>query len=207
MKDVSVNDGRTVLFVSHNMSAVKSLCNKGLVMKNGQVSLQGSIDESISEYYRVLSSSINKEESLRIYNSAYLELNDVFIKDYFEQPDAIRFDQPLIIVMRGKVKKHTKNVSFAVCITNFDNVAVSTIRSIDKDAVVDLDGEFEVEVVINHNIRAGNYVVSVGVDSQSENIYFNPALFQLSVLEVGNREYKYKNYGVVDFEADWKIAV
>jgi lipopolysaccharide transport system ATP-binding protein len=35
MKDVSVNDGRTVLFVSHNMAAVKSLCTKGLVLKNG----------------------------------------------------------------------------------------------------------------------------------------------------------------------------
>ena len=41
MKDVSVNDGRTVLFVSHNMAAVKQLCNKGVVMRHGSVAFQG----------------------------------------------------------------------------------------------------------------------------------------------------------------------
>src|SRR5664280_1717903 len=37
MQDVSRNDGRTVIFVSHNMLAVKSLCNKGILLKNGLV--------------------------------------------------------------------------------------------------------------------------------------------------------------------------
>lgn len=41
MKDVSVNDGRTVLFVSHNMAAVKQLCTTGIVMKNGGVIFDG----------------------------------------------------------------------------------------------------------------------------------------------------------------------
>lgn len=207
MKDVSVNDGRTVLFVSHNMSAVKNLCNKGLVMKDGRVVLQGSIDESISDYYKIISSSINKNESLKAYTSAYLELTDVYLIDYFEQPDAIQFDQPINMVLRGRTKKHLRNVSFAVCITNFDNVPVATVRSIDEQMVFDLNGDFEVELKINHNIRAGTYVVSVGIDSQSENIYFNPALFQLDILEVGSKEYKYKNYGIVDFATNWKIKV
>src|SRR6202162_2053000 len=39
MKDVSTNDGRTVLFVSHNMTAVKSLCTRGLVMDKGKVKM------------------------------------------------------------------------------------------------------------------------------------------------------------------------
>ncbi|MDW8288663.1 MAG: ABC transporter ATP-binding protein, partial [Flammeovirgaceae bacterium] len=37
MQDVSKNEGRTVLFVSHNMDAVQSLCSKGIYLKNGQV--------------------------------------------------------------------------------------------------------------------------------------------------------------------------
>lgn len=37
MKDVSVNDGRTVLFVSHNMAAVKNLCNCCIVLVNGEI--------------------------------------------------------------------------------------------------------------------------------------------------------------------------
>ena len=39
MQDVSANDGRTVLFVSHNMAALQNLCNKAMVLSQGKVSL------------------------------------------------------------------------------------------------------------------------------------------------------------------------
>lgn len=50
MQDISREGGRTVLFVSHNMAAVKSLCTRGVVMENGKVTYQGSIDNAIEEY-------------------------------------------------------------------------------------------------------------------------------------------------------------
>ena len=50
MKDVSVNDGRTVLFVSHNMAAIKSLCNKGVVLKQGEMAFSGSQLEAVNYY-------------------------------------------------------------------------------------------------------------------------------------------------------------
>ncbi len=50
MKDVSVNDGRTVLFVSHNMAAVKQLCNKGVVMRQGNLVFSGSELEAVNYY-------------------------------------------------------------------------------------------------------------------------------------------------------------
>ncbi|MFP5042373.1 ABC transporter ATP-binding protein [Parasediminibacterium sp. JCM 36343] len=51
MKDVSVNDGRTVLFVSHNMSAVSSLCTSGLYLKNGKLfKHSNNLDNIIAEY-------------------------------------------------------------------------------------------------------------------------------------------------------------
>ena len=50
MKDVSVNDGRTVLFVSHNMAAVKSLCTTGLVMQHGTMAFEGSALEAVNYY-------------------------------------------------------------------------------------------------------------------------------------------------------------
>lgn len=50
MKEVSVNEGRTVLFVSHNMAAVKSLCTKGLVLQNGTMKFQGSQLEAVQSY-------------------------------------------------------------------------------------------------------------------------------------------------------------
>ncbi|MGE0772990.1 MAG: polysaccharide ABC transporter ATP-binding protein [Cyclobacteriaceae bacterium] len=57
MHDVATQ-GRTVLFVSHNMSAVQSLCGSGIVLRQGSVAFAGNINESIGSY---LGSSIGKE--------------------------------------------------------------------------------------------------------------------------------------------------
>ncbi len=50
MQDVSKSGGRTVLFVSHNMAAVKSLCAKGIVLDNGQIAFNGAIDPCLNFY-------------------------------------------------------------------------------------------------------------------------------------------------------------
>ncbi|GGB08633.1 ABC transporter ATP-binding protein [Puia dinghuensis] len=50
MKDVSDKDGRTVLFVSHNMIAVKSLCSKAMYMRNGSVIEMGETTQVINNY-------------------------------------------------------------------------------------------------------------------------------------------------------------
>ncbi len=57
MKDVSVNEGRTVLFVSHNMAAVKSLCTKGIVLKNGRLDFSGTQLEAVKHYQSAQSAS------------------------------------------------------------------------------------------------------------------------------------------------------
>ncbi len=50
MQDISRSGGRTVLFVSHNMAAVKQLCTRGILIENGTAIFDGSIDETISRY-------------------------------------------------------------------------------------------------------------------------------------------------------------
>lgn len=50
MQDVSHGEGRTVLFVSHNMTAVKNLCNTGVLLENGMMKVQGKIDNVIKDY-------------------------------------------------------------------------------------------------------------------------------------------------------------
>lgn len=50
MKEVSKGDGRTVLFVSHNMASVKNLCTSGIVLENGQLTFSGTADESVDYY-------------------------------------------------------------------------------------------------------------------------------------------------------------
>ncbi|MEO0404849.1 MAG: ABC transporter ATP-binding protein [Bacteroidota bacterium] len=50
MKDVSQGEGRTVLFVSHNMGSIRSLCDRGLVMENGTLAFDGPVEEAVQAY-------------------------------------------------------------------------------------------------------------------------------------------------------------
>jgi lipopolysaccharide transport system ATP-binding protein len=62
MQDVS-REGRTILFVSHNMSIVESLCNRSILLNSGTVSLNGTAQEGIQQYleqaYSVSTSSLS----------------------------------------------------------------------------------------------------------------------------------------------------
>jgi lipopolysaccharide transport system ATP-binding protein len=59
MQDVSNGGGRTVLFVSHSMAAVQSLCTHGILMQRGRVAHTGPIDEVVEKY-------IQSGESVRL---------------------------------------------------------------------------------------------------------------------------------------------
>jgi lipopolysaccharide transport system ATP-binding protein len=50
MQDVSASEGRTVLFVSHNMLAIQTLCNKGFVLNKGQLVYRGNNNDAINFY-------------------------------------------------------------------------------------------------------------------------------------------------------------
>jgi lipopolysaccharide transport system ATP-binding protein len=56
MQDISREGGRTVLFVSHNMEAVKQLCTRGILLQNGNVILNGDIDKVVNFYLKSNSS-------------------------------------------------------------------------------------------------------------------------------------------------------
>ena len=52
MQDVSRGEGRTVLFVSHNMTSIKSLCKTGVILQNGTLLEQGEVDPIVTRYLR-----------------------------------------------------------------------------------------------------------------------------------------------------------
>ncbi len=56
MEDVSKKEGRTVLFVSHNMAMMKNLCSAGLLLKSGVVEFSGGIVETVDNYLREVQS-------------------------------------------------------------------------------------------------------------------------------------------------------
>ena len=52
MQDISQGEGRTVLFVSHNMASVKKLCTRAVILKNGRIVKKGNPTQMIDEYLR-----------------------------------------------------------------------------------------------------------------------------------------------------------
>ena len=63
MQDVSKGEGRTVLFVSHNMASVQRLCKSGIVLNNGQISFIGTAAQSIDYYLNIDSKKTSVYES------------------------------------------------------------------------------------------------------------------------------------------------
>lgn len=68
MQDISKGEGRTVLFVSHNMAAVKSLCKTGIVLENGILTFKGTSEECVGYY---LNDSGTHTSNLKHYNENY----------------------------------------------------------------------------------------------------------------------------------------
>ncbi len=103
LQDVSNSEGRTVLFVSHNLMALSSLCNKGIYLKNGQVRSQGEIEDTLSQYTREGSDMLTTEwkgntgdEFVKIYNTK------VFCDD---SPDGFFTHKNIVIEIEGEVLK------------------------------------------------------------------------------------------------------
>jgi lipopolysaccharide transport system ATP-binding protein len=90
MQDISNTDGRTVLFVSHNMAAVKNLCTQGVLLEMGEIKCIGNIITVLEEYQRSTGSSSdyyiessNKEhytKSAKIINGQRSFYSDELIK-------------------------------------------------------------------------------------------------------------------------------
>lgn len=89
MKAVSNNEGRTVLFVSHNMAAVKSLCSSGILLKNGIIQLIGNATDIVSAYLKGDSESENRKMFDGGYNNEDFNLKEISFNPKGETFNAI----------------------------------------------------------------------------------------------------------------------
>lgn len=104
MKDVSVNDGRTVLFVSHNINSMLELCDNGLLMQNGRLVYTGTITETVNKYvgnHKAATSSVyinTVEKNMPVYfNSIRIVNNNGDTVSSFLYTDTINIDFELAI--------------------------------------------------------------------------------------------------------------
>ena len=173
MQDVSRGEGRTVLFVSHNMESIKMLCNRGLVLHNGGVNMMGSAEECVNHYInslaieKIVRKTIIEEKHRDNYSflTKDIEFKEVSILN--ENPEAIANDEPL--QFSAKLIHNHGSKEFQLCIF-FQNVSdVRVVFCMTKTlSIPDEKKEFEVKVCIpRHSLPKGRYSVRMETNLQN----------------------------------------
>lgn len=131
MGEVSKGEGRTVLFVSHNMGAVKSLCGKILILKDGQLDFTGNINEGISRY-EVKDEDFIHKKLLNIKNDS-IDLHKIEIKakgkDEYDEYD--EYDE-LSILCKLTLKENIIRHHVTFVIKDFAGQPIFTVSHINS---------------------------------------------------------------------------
>lgn len=117
MNDVSKGEGRTVLFVSHNMLAIKNLCNKVICMKNGTTIFGGHVEDGIAYYNKEVSYEIKSKSDINIVLQEFE--HPLHINSFSVLADSSKYfiddDFTLSLSMRAEGKIEGLSVSISVC--------------------------------------------------------------------------------------------
>ena len=89
MKEVSSGEGRTVLFVSHNMAAVKSLCSRAILLENGINTFDGTSDMTIKKYLGGTNDVLN-------FRKFIIDKNGFSIKSFGVKSENKDYTEPII---------------------------------------------------------------------------------------------------------------
>lgn len=170
MNEVSKEDGRTILFVSHNMGAIKGLCNSGLLLEHGTVAL---IDKNIEHVVgRYLSSNhLTNSSSLSIKEREDRKGNGVLRVVSIELVAAINNAQiesgkPLGFKIGYEAKLNTFSAKVLISINNEHN---ETIVFLDSETIADFpgvlrrNGKIEVYLSDGFGLPKGQYFINVAI--------------------------------------------
>ena len=173
MQDVSRGEGRTVLFVSHNMGAVKNLCKRGIVLNQGQVAFDGKVDEAINFY---TNSNIHRSIQ-KVFINDKDHRGGTFPKDLeFIEAEILNSDiehlstnEPILLSV--KLKKNNISIqrfTIGTHIVSIDGTCVATTIS-PIFACPNQDTFFVTIKISNHNLAQGIY-----------SLYFNIGIKDIS---------------------------
>ncbi len=173
MQDISAEGGRTVLFVSHDMVAIQSLCTRLLVLTNGGVGFLGLVSEGINHYLLIKKNKINQDLSFikdrrghgkiafSSINTSYQDLDGNIFKNTNEIPSGSKLYIDIRLSNYTTKKEDIfisikVNDTFGNPITNFSNEFTNSVLTLESKANQVI--RFEVE---EFNLREGEYMLSL----------------------------------------------
>ena len=161
--------GRTVLFVSHNMTAIKALCKRGILLENGRIAYDGDISAVVDKYLSGLESTFKniplsqrKREKNMSLHARIIDIN--VICDDEINPQFIRSDKPFIIRIKIQAEKDMRTgVYFAI------RDSMQTLIWLDsaymQNRIYDLKkGIWQIDCNINPTyLSSGDYKIDCGL--------------------------------------------
>ena len=161
MQDISKGEGRTVLFVSHNMAAVRQLCTKTMLMVNGQCSIIGDTDSIIKKYLelgidngQVKFQFENKENKDSFSEISYLnKTNNIF-----------DFNESIKIQTKFNILGNNKYV-VALYFRNSVGEIIFFSEAMDKNILISNKKNTLLTVIPKGVLLSGNYFVTIGCKS------------------------------------------
>lgn len=167
MQDVSNGEGRTVLFVSHNMASIRNLCKTGILLENGMIRTTGQIDKVVGEYV-----SSNLQEIGDISEVLQPHRIGAQTKEFeilsLHRVGNYKIDNTEDITFSVRVKRNSTSIKKFQFTTLIDNVADggNRVGLAYSPEVVWPDDKDETEFCIRipqHHLTLGKYILDVWV--------------------------------------------
>jgi len=194
MEEVSKNEGRTVLFVSHNMIAIQQLCNDIIVLNKGNLIFHGDRAKGMIEYEklnsRFITDPLSNENSIEFKLSSGDRIN----------PETLESNAPLKFSINVFSRKNYGKSWVNVIIDNSDGVTVGHIRN-DwyNQALFIREGENRIEIEVSDISLVPNiYTVWVRMAFTEDLIVLDSSPLYV---EVTGKHI----YGKVAYTTSWKI--
>ncbi|MDR0830145.1 MAG: ABC transporter ATP-binding protein [Prevotellaceae bacterium] len=167
MQDVSKGEGRTVLFVSHNMASIKALCKKGVLLKDGSVAYSGEINDTISQY---LKNSYSTEDTpisqLIHYHTNLINIKKILINCSENSKINLPKNNIIELVCEGKIDTKM-NLDFEVRIKDENEILLATFApSYTANVIQSFEkGNFELKTQIQlpEKLTQGNFYATIQI--------------------------------------------
>lgn len=181
MNDVSKGEGRTVLFVSHNLQSIIRLCNKGLYLKNGELVLNESIDNVVKMYSS--DRNINFSKKVNIFNEGKKAwLSDFSVTDPAGD-EYIQMDSSVLVQVEVESTEYIEKTYIGIGINDINDLRILTLFSKFYDKSFSLNkGKNTIKCKVdNLNLKPGIYKVEIfiGTDEFTLDYYDQGLQFEI----------------------------
>ncbi|HXE95480.1 MAG TPA: ABC transporter ATP-binding protein [Dongiaceae bacterium] len=206
MEDVSVKEGRTVLFVSHNMGAVSQLCTQGIILCDGKLVQIGTIREAVTTYTSQYSSADSVDLSLLRHGGAqlYFRLLHLSLFDEFGRPaTSFVMGKPVVVRLQIECIRDVSHVELGFKISTMMEQAIHYYVSSWEGMKLDLQqGRHTIEITIpSLLVFPGTYLVGAWASRDGE--WSDDNVFPITMIEVISNDvtgYLTKNGVVNNFD-------